>query len=105
MQINMQVCCACDRTHKGGHHLTFHAKPQGTRPHGLVTQSYGDSFAEQKQSTPPQIQSHICPEIKLEDNKGITEWERHTKRGTRIYGGSQLSVTSFLMIGTADGER
>lgn len=35
----MQVCCACDRTHKGGHHLTFHAKPQGTRPHGLVTQS------------------------------------------------------------------
>lgn len=36
MQINMHVC-NLTHTHTVGHHVTFHAKPQGTRPCGLVS--------------------------------------------------------------------
>lgn len=46
------------------------------------------------------LPTKLCPE----DNKGVTELRRHTKRGTCIFG-SQLSVTSFLMISMADGTR
>lgn len=46
------------------------------------------------------LPTKLCPE----DNKGVTELGRRTKRGTCIFK-SQLSVTSFLMISMADGTR
>lgn len=77
-------------THTDGHRLTFHAKPQGTGPRGLVTRPrhlMGIPLLSKNNQLPHKSNLIFAPEIKLEDNKGITEWERRTKRGTCVYEG------------------
>lgn len=89
---------ACSHTPKDGHHLTFHAKPQETKPCGLLTRPLhllgiplvrGEN--KKKTINPLQIQSHICPESQQRDNR---EGEAH-KEGRMHLQEPQLSVTSF----------